>query len=193
MDQRSNLIWTFLIILAVVVVGWEVYHTYKIAKRVTFYRQEAAQTILGTDEQLTQTVNQLETTLAERHAYEVELEHDPLNLGEVIRSRKLLNRLGFQEMDEADEMRLSCTIVGEAGNSAIVKFGGRSHVVETGDIINGYRITEITNEALKMVKGGEELVLKNRKATLLWEDEESLKIPTTGAISPASGGTGGNF
>ncbi len=193
MDQRSNLIWTFLIILAVVVVGWEIYHTYKIANRVTFYRQEAAQTILGTDEQLTQTVNQLETTLAERHAYVVELESDPLNLGEVIRSRKLLNRLGFQEMDEEGEMRLSCTILGDAGNTAILKFGGRSHVVEVGDVVNGYRITTIGNQELTLKRGGDVMVLKNQRASLLWEDEESLKMPASGAISPASAGEGGNF
>ncbi len=193
MDQRSNLIWTLLIILAVGVVGWEVYHTYKIANRVTFYRQEAAETILGTDEQLTQTVNQLETTLAERHAYVVELDSDPLNLGEVIRSQKLLNRLGFQEMDESDEMRLSCTVLGEAGNTAILKFGGRSHVVEVGDIVNGYKVTSIGNQELTMKRGGDVMVLKNQRASLLWEDEESLKIPASGAISPTSGGQGGNF
>jgi hypothetical protein len=193
MDQRSNLIWTFLIILAIVVVGWEVYHTYKIANRVSFYRREAAQTILGTDEQLTQTVNQLETTLAERHAYEVDLEADPLNLGEVIRSQKLLNRLGFQEMDESDEMRLSCTVVGETGNSAILKFGGRSHVVEVGDILNGYKVTSIGNQELTMVRGGDVMVLKNQKASLLWEDEQSLKLPESGVLSPSSLEEGGNF
>jgi hypothetical protein len=193
MDQRSNLVWTFLIILAIVVVGWEVYHTYKIANRVTFYRREAAETILGTDEQLSQTVNQLETTLAERQAYVVELESDPLNLGEVIRSQKLLNRLGFQEMDEEGEMRLSCTVLGDAGNSAILKFGGRSHVVEIGDVVNGYKVTTIGNQEVTMARGGDVLVLKNQKATLLWEEEESLKIPASGAISPTSGGQGGNF
>lgn len=193
MDQRANLIWTFLIILAIVVVGWEVYHTYKIANRVSFYRREAAQTILGTDEQLSQTVNQLETTLAERHAYEVDLDTDPLNLGEVIRSQKLLNRLGFQEMDESDEMRLSCTVIGEIENSAILKFGGRSHVVEVGDVINGYKVTSIGNQELTMERGGDVMVLKNQKASLLWEDEQSLKLPESGALSPTSAEEGGNF
>jgi molybdopterin converting factor small subunit len=193
MDQRSNLIWTFLIILAVAIVIWEVYNTYIIASRVGFYRREAAQTILGTDEQLSQTVNQLETTLAERQAYQVNLEKDPLNLGEVIRSQKLLNRLGFQEMEEDNEMRLSCTIVGEAGNSAVLKLGGRSQVVEIGDVVNGYKITEISEKEMTLKRGGEVLVLKNQKAALPWQQEAIEAMPAIESMPPISGGNGGNF
>jgi hypothetical protein len=191
MDQRANLIWTFLIILAVVVVGWEVYHTYAIANRVNFYRQESARTILGTDEQLSQSVNQLETTLGDRHAYVVDLEEDPLNLGEVIQSQKLLNRLGFQEMEEDDEMRLSATVIGEVSNSAVLKFGGRSHVVEVGDVVNGYKVTEILVEEMTLKRGGEVLVLKTKKASVPWQEEPGL--PTGELSPPISGEVSGNF
>jgi molybdopterin converting factor small subunit len=193
MDQRSNLIWTFLIILTVVVVLWEVYNTYAIANRVSFYRREAAQTILGSDEQLSQTVNQLETTLAERHDYAVELDKDPLNLGEVIRSQKVLNRLGFQEMQEDEEMRLSCTVVGENSNSAILKYGGRSQVVEVGDVVNGYKIIEISEKEMKLKRGGEVLVLKTQKATVPWETEGPAAGPTLETTPPISGSGSGNF
>jgi|GEM_PF-326641 len=193
MDQRANLIWTFLIILAVAVVLWEVYNTYTIASRVGFYRREAAQTTLGTDEQLSQTVNQLETTLAERQAYVVELDKDPLNLGEVIRSQKVLNRLGFQEMQENEDMRLSCTIVGEAGNSAIVKSGGRSQVLEVGDVINGYKVTSITEQEITLRRGGDVLVLKNQRAVVPWETEGAEEMPTIEATPPISGGGGANY
>ena len=191
MDQRANLIWTFLIILAVAVVGWEIYNTYAVASRVSYYRRQAERTILGTDEQLTQTVNQLETTLAERHAYDVDLDNDPLNLGEVIRSRKLLDRLGFREMEESDEMRLSCTVVGNEVNTAIIKFAGRSHVVEVGDVVNGYKITEISEKQLTLKRGGDVLVLKNQKATLPWEEEATQQTGIQAA--PAASGTSGNF
>ena len=193
MDQRSNLIWTFLIILAVAVVIWEVYNTYTVASRVSYYRQQAERTILGTDEQLSQTVNQLETTLAERHASQVALDEDPLNLGEVIRSRKLLDRLGFREMQEDDEMRLSCTVVGADGNSAILKFGGRSHVVDVGDVVNGYKITEITEKEMTLKRGGDVLVLRNQKASLAWEEEQIPQVPATESTPPISGGGSGNF
>jgi hypothetical protein len=168
MDQRANLIWTFLIIVAVALVGWEVYNTYMISRRVGSYRQQSARTILGTDEQLSQTVNQLETTLAERQAYQVQLTNDPLNLAEVIHSQKLLNRLGFQEMEEEDEVRLSCTVIGET-NSAVVKYGGRSHVVEIGDVVKGYRVAEISPKELVLRRGGDVLVLKTQKAAVPWE------------------------
>jgi len=193
MDQRSNLIWTFLIILAVAVVLWEVYNTYIIASRVGFYRREAAQTTLGTDEQLSQTVNQLETTLADRQAYLVDIEKDPLNLSEVIRSQKVLNRLGFQEMQEDEDMRLSCTIVGESGNSAIIKCGGRSQVVEVGDVINGYKVTSITEQAMTLRRGDDVLVLKNQKASVPWETEAAEGMPTIEATPPISGGGGANY
>ena len=193
MDQRSNLIWTFLIILSVAVVLWEVYNTYAIANRVSFYRREAAQTILGSDEQLSQTVNQLETTLAERHDYAVELDKDPLNLGEVIRSQKVLNRLGFQEMQEDEDMRLSCTVIGESSNSAILKFGGRSQVVEVGDVINGYKVIEISEKEMKLKRGGEVLVLKTQKATVPWETEGPAAVPTIETTPPISGSGSGNF
>jgi len=191
MDQRANLIWTFLIIVAVALVGWEVYHTYTISRRVGSYRQQSARTILGSDEQLSQTVNQLETTLAERQAYQVQLTSDPLNLAEVIRSQKLLNRLGFQEMEEEDEVRLSCTVIGET-NSAIVKYGGRSHVIEVGDVVKGYRVAEITNKEVILKRGGDVLVLRTQKAAVPWETESSDS--STVDFSPStSGGATDNF
>jgi hypothetical protein len=185
MDQRSNLIWTFLIILAIAVVGWEVYNTYMITRHVKGYRLQSAQTILGSDEQLSQTVNQLETTLAERQAYQVQLTKDPLNLAEVIRSQRLLERLGFQEMEEEDEIRLSCTVLGET-NSAIVKYGGRSHVISVGDIVKGYRVAEITEKEVVLKRGGEVMVLRNQKAVVPWETGEP---DTTGTGSGSTGGT----
>jgi hypothetical protein len=90
-------------------------------------------------------------------------------------------------------MRLSCTIVGEAGNSAVLKLGGRSQVVEIGDVVNGYKITEISEKEMTLKRGGEVLVLKNQKAALPWQQEAIEAMPAIESMPPISGGNGGNF
>jgi hypothetical protein len=168
MGQRMNVLWGIVLVALVGVMVWIGYSNYRMSKQVETLKQEKI--ILGTDEQLQETVNTLEHNLEERLAYNTHVETDPFDLTKVIQSKAFLNSLGLREtLEQQGRMRLSCTVVGESP-SAIVKFMGRSVVLHEGDQFNGFAVTKITKAQMFLSKNGAQLVLVNEAAP---EDELS--------------------
>ncbi len=180
MTERIHVFWGILLTLLILAALWIAMSNVRYSRRIDHYNQQARQIGIGSDEELSRTVATLETELKERLDYETNVEGDPLDLTKVIQSKKFLARLGLREsLEQQGRMRLSCTVVGP-GESAVVKFLGRSYVIHTGDIFNGYRVEAIEPERVVLQKGGAQLVLVNEKAP-------------QGEIEELGGGRAGNF
>ena len=162
MNQRINVLWGILLTLLVATMVWMGWQNYQISERIEVMRNK--QIVLGTDEQLEETVNTLEKDLNDRIAYQTNVSVDPLDLTRTIQTKQFLASLGLREtLEQRGRMRLSCTVVGD-NPSAIVKFMGRSHVLRLGDELTGFRVTGISAAALVLMKGGSKLVLVNEAA-----------------------------
>lgn len=175
MRRRENFIWGFLIAVAIVIIFYSGFRTYTISKEVRVFQLEEAADILGTDPQLLETVNTLESELMERIAYIFKAEKDPLKLSEVIRSPKLLAQMGYGETFEGEEnMRLNLTIIG-ANPYASIKYMGRFHNLQIGDSIGGFEVTTIDYRQVTLKRGGKTLTLYNRPDPETVAEERKLK------------------
>jgi len=162
MRRRENFIWGFLIAVAIVIIFYGGIRTYTISKEVRMFQKEEAQDVLGTDQQLLETVNKLETELKERNAYTFRADKDPLKLSEVIRSPKLLAQMGYGEAFEGEEnMRLNLTVIG-SNPYASIKYMGKYFNLRVGDEIGGYRVAAIDYKQVILKKGDNSLTLYNR-------------------------------
>ena len=162
MGQRINVLWGILVTLLVLTMIWIGYGNYRMSKKVESLKQ--MKITLGTDEQLKETVNTLESDLNERMAYETDVESDPFDLTKVIQSRKFLASLGLREtLEQQGRMRLAATVIGDS-LSAVIKFMGRSYIVHEGDTINGFVVESITSQQARLRKSGALLTLVNEAA-----------------------------
>jgi hypothetical protein len=165
MRERERLLWNVLIIILLIVAGYEGYNAYRMGQQVRKYHAALAHESLGSaDPQLSETVTSLESELQDRLNYEFSIDHDPLDLTQVIHGRRFLAQLGFQETIESQtKMRLSCTVLADKP-AAIVKFQGRSHVLRLGDDLNGYVLSEVRPEQCVLTRAGERLTLVTEKS-----------------------------
>ncbi|MBM3326903.1 MAG: hypothetical protein FJY65_08000 [Calditrichaeota bacterium] len=181
MKGRDKLFFNLLLFLFVVVIGlitWRTMNTQKEIKRWLAdmkRRQERG----VEDPVLRETVDRMEAELRARLTETFALERDPLDLTEVIKTRTFLKKLGQLERAEADlKMRLSCTVTGEKGPSAIVKWLGRSWVVGIGDYLGEgdkrYRVESIGSNRMVVARGGERLNLVTEKAPDTKAQEEMM-------------------
>jgi len=187
MRERERLLWSILIILLLIIAGYEGYNAYRIGRQVRAYQTALTSEVLGSeDPQLRQTVEELEGELQNRLSYEFSLKRDPLDLSQVIYARRLLASLGFTETPESQgKMRLSCTIIAETP-AAVIKFQGRSQILRIGDTVNGYRLAEIKPQHCVLVRGDERLMLGTEKAP---ESLEELEASREGSISVSASDT----
>jgi len=170
---------TFLLIVAVGLVGWRAKEVDKQIKRWQAdikKRQER-----GVDDPvLKATVDKLENDLRTRLGEEFVLERDPLKLTEVIKTRKFLKKFGILEAAESEtKLRLSATVTGESGTAALIKYKGRSWVVSENDKMadTGYKIETIGVNRVVLIRGGERMVLITEKAPDTKAEEERLYGP----------------
>jgi hypothetical protein len=162
MKRRENFIWGFLIVIGIIMIFYSGIKTYTISKVVRDFKKEEAQNVLGTDPQLLETVNKMESELKERIEYKFLTETDPLKLSEVVRSPRLLAALGYSESFEGEEdMRLNLTIVGN-NPYASIKWNNKYYNLSIGDTIAGYMVTEIDVKKVLLQKPGKTLTLYNR-------------------------------
>ena len=177
---------TFLLVVAIGLVGWQTKQAddqIKKWKSDIKRRQERG----VEDPQLRETVDRLETDLRARLAESFAVERDPLSLIEVIKTRKFLKQFGILESAESEtRMRLSCTVTGDSGTSAIVKYRGRSWMLNVGDKLaepahdgapafdSGYRVESIGTNRVVLARGGERMTLVTEKAPDTIAEEEKM-------------------
>ena len=74
-------------------------------------------------------------------------------------------------------MRLSCTITGAEGPSAIIKFQGKSYVLMVGDKLGDYRVASIGVNHVELRRGRELMTLQTQKAPDTIDEERRMFGP----------------
>ncbi|NQT33582.1 hypothetical protein HQ587_00220 [bacterium] len=167
---------TFLLLVVIVLVGLK---TREADKQIKSWEAEIKrrQERGVQDPVLRATVDKLEADLQARLKETFNLEEDPLDLTRVIHTRKFFRKL-FGEMPETEtRMRLSCTVTSEEGQSAIIKYRGRSNVLMVGDEVrhSTYRVVSIGKSEVVLRRGNERLILKTEKAPDTIAEEEKRR------------------
>jgi len=165
-NRRIEVFASLLLLLIAIVVAVGIFQWYRVDKEIDDIHAEDARMVIGQDEKLAETVQQLENTLKERLEYQFDINIDPLDLTRVITSKKILEKMGVNEFERSKhEMRLSATIVGGDGESAIVlRFMGSNHILRVGDLISGWKVSEISRKSALLTRGGAKKKLVNERA-----------------------------
>lgn len=175
MKERERLLWSVMIILLLIIAGYMGYNVYRMGRQVREYQEAMVQETLGSeDPQLRATVEQLEFDLRERLEYTFTIDHDPLDLSQVVQGRRFLAQLGFTESLESQSvMRLSCTVIAEEP-AAVIKYQGKSRILRVGDTIDGYELIRIEPKRAVLKGNGQTLDLVAQKAPETLEREKLL-------------------
>lgn len=116
---------------------------------------------LDNDSSLAMIIDSLESNWNRRVNYRFGVTQDPLYLGRSIVGFSY-NRAGYKEIEEDTEFRLSATVI-DVHPKAIIKYEGKSHVVQIGDKIgDGYIVQDIQAKTVVLAKGAQTIVLQNR-------------------------------
>jgi len=194
MKERERLLWGVLIILLIIIAGYEGYHVYNMGQQVKEYRQAMERESLGSeDPQLRTTIEQLESELSARMEYKFKLDEDPLDLSQVIHGAKFLAKMGYSEsLENQNTMRLSCTIISE-NPVAVVKFQGRSRVLRVGDKIKDYKIIAIERNRATLRNAYETIYLVTQKSPDTIERDKELQEGTVNVTVSEDNNEPGNF
>lgn len=115
---------------------------------------------------LKETIDSLEALWSSRQSYVFGVSQDPLHLGRVINDFQY-ERSGGTESDEDRVLRLSATVIDE-NPKAIIKYRGKSYVVQTGDVIeNVYKVLEIEKMQVILENNGKRVALVAKPVTQL--------------------------
>lgn len=174
MNQES----IFKVLIAVVIaalvalLGYSAFIVYyKVPARAQVNVGEPA--TLEENEALKATIDTLETMWKDRQQYAFYVDQDPLHLGRVIKDFKYAVGQG-SEGEEESEIRLSATVVDE-NPKAIIKYNGKSYVVQTGDLIGtSYRVLKIEKKQVVLDHQGKRIVLE-AKSAISSEGEGSIE------------------
>ena len=119
---------------------------------------------LDENEALMATIDTLEIMWKDRQQFSFRVGQDPLHLGRVIKDFKY-SRDGLRDDLEDSEIRLSATVIDD-NPKAIIKYNGKSYVVQAGDQIGtAYRVLKIEKMQVILDNKGKRMVLENKRAT----------------------------
>lgn len=117
--------------------------------------------ILEENVALKATIDSLETMWKDRQNYVFSVAQDPLHLGRVIKDFEYA-KAGKFETQEEDVIRLSATVIDESPK-AIIKYGGKSYVVQVGDMIGkNYKVLKIEKMQVILDNRGKRMALVNK-------------------------------
>ena len=137
--------------------GFSVYNTYYgIPQNFSEVNEDSAVT-LDANNNLRATLDTLETVWENRQNFRFGLGQDPLFLGRVIKD--FAYDAQGREAEEESAIRLSATVVDD-NPKAIIKYHGKSYVVQAGDYIGDtYRVVKIEERQVVLDNRGKRLVL----------------------------------
>ncbi len=166
MNRRNEILSSLLLLIIVVIITVGGLQWYRVGKDIEEIRVRDARMVIGTDENLAETVNLLESELQARIEYQFDTKVDPLDLTRVITSKALLEKMGMDEFERTKTtMRLAATIVGADNVAAIViRYMGSNHVLRIGDKIAGWEVAEIGQKTVSLRKGSRTKKLVNERA-----------------------------
>jgi len=121
---------------------------------------------LDSNEGLRSALDTLETTWEHKQKYYFNVKQDPLFLGRVIKDFTYTTK-GNIESEEQSKLRLTATVIDE-NPKAIIKFMGKSQIVQEGDMLgNSYKVEKIEKKQVVLVNGGKKTVLVNKPLTTM--------------------------
>lgn len=113
---------------------------------------------LDANNSLKATIDTLEASWEKVQNYTFQVRQDPLHLGRVIKDFKY-EQAGKSESDEETDIRLTATVVDD-NPKAIIKFRGKSYVVQVGESIEKiYRVMSIEKQQVILQYSGGTLLL----------------------------------
>lgn len=127
------------------------------------FKEAAAETpiTLDTNTGLRTALDTLETVWETRQEFRFHLGQDPLFLGRVIKDFSY-EYASTGETQEDREIRLAATVIDE-NPKAIIKYLGKSYVVQTGDYVGKiYKVIKIEKMQVVLDNNGKRLVLTGR-------------------------------
>jgi len=162
--NRESLIKGISVLTAVLLVVFIVFTFYKV-----FFGSETYDTQLDIDlavtldsnDALKATLDSLEMAWEEKQNYKFYVKQDPLFLGRVIQDFTIVSK-GRIETEEDNILRLTATVIDE-NPKAIIKYSGKSYVVQVGDFVgNIYKVEKIEKKQVVLNKNGVRTVLENK-------------------------------
>lgn len=141
--------------------GYSVYRAYYDIPQDFSQVDYNAPVTLDSDNNLRATLDTLEITWENRQKFNFGLGQDPLFLGRVIKD--FTYEAGESaESEEDNALRLSATVIDE-NPKAIIKYLGKSYVVQAGDFVgNNFRVVKIEEKQVVLDNKGKKLVLINK-------------------------------
>ncbi|MBZ0263440.1 hypothetical protein K8I28_02115 [bacterium] len=165
-NRRLEVLSSLLLLVIAVIVAIGFFQWWRVTETIDRIHAEDRKMVIGTDEKLAQTVKDLEKTLKERIEYQFDVAIDPMDLTRVITSKKLLEKMGVDEVEASKkDMRLAATVIGSDGIATIViRYMGSNHILRVGDQLAGYTVKEIGRRNAILVGHGMRKELVNEKA-----------------------------
>lgn len=157
----------------VLFLGFSVYKSYYGIPRNFSEIDKEAPVTLDANKDLKTTLDTLETVWETRQNFRFNLGQDPLFLGRVIKDFAYDTEGGEQEEESA--IRLSATVVDE-NPKAIIKYHGKSYVVQAGDYIGDiYRVIKIEERQVVLDNRGKRMILTSKPVSGFNENELESK------------------
>ena len=162
--NRDSIIKGLTVLVAVVLVvflGFSIVKTILNSTQDEMKVEDNAPVTLDSNAALKATIDSLETSWQDVQNYSFKVNQDPLHLGRVL-ANFAYKKEGFKEMEEEEGIRLTATVVDDHPK-AIIKFRGKSYVVQDGESIeNIYRVVDISKKQVVLESAGGRLVLTNK-------------------------------
>jgi len=153
-------------------VGFSIVKTFLNLSKKAVVTEEAAPATLDENAALKATIDSLEMSWQNIQSHQFRLAQDPLHLGRVIKNFQYVTK-GSKESEEDDAIRLTATVIDD-NPKAIIKFNGKSYVVQKGEMIEtAYRVTSIEKKQVVLDGAGGRVVLVNKPLQELESGGES--------------------
>lgn len=144
----------------IVFIGYSLFRVYYGASRQQ-HTGVGASVTLEENIALKATIDTLEAMWNDRQEYVFRVAQDPLHLARVIKDFEYA-RTGKYETEEEDIIRLSATVIDD-NPKAIIKYGGKSYVVQAGDMIGkNYKVLKIEKMQVILDNRGKRMALVNK-------------------------------
>jgi type II secretory pathway component PulC len=162
--NRESLIKGISVLAAVLLVFFIVFTFYKVFWGSKINSTELAidkAVTLDSNDALRATLDTLEMTWEAKQTYKFYVKQDPLFLGRVIQDFTYTAK-GTIESEEDTNLRLTATVIDE-NPKAIIKYSGKSYVVQVGDYVGKiYKVEKIEKKQVVLNNAGKRMVLENK-------------------------------
>lgn len=152
--SRDRTVWVILLILSMLSVGIMAFKVYPLNKKWTSAKERAEQIQFGTDEELEQVIEFLETRLLNRNEYQFTLTEEPMRLTNVLYLTDAYGRaIRYQK---SGKLRVTAIIDGNT-QRAIVNYRDKNFVVTVGDSVANGEVVWIDSEEVVIISDNKEI------------------------------------